>query len=930
MHKLSLLAFIFLLSFNAQGQSFAQGMPHAREIQVPGLREKGGLLHFDKKGVAFLLNPNQLLRYDGHQWKKFQQRTATKAEKLTAIASHQDAIWVGTSQGALLKTTNDSLLPVSPPKGKGKITQLAAYKQRLFVAIQGAGLWMWDGKQLSQVAALKAENIQYLHPQNNRLLIATDEGLQALDIGKNNLPVHSTLSNEPLISAIHAIGDTLWMGFQSGGIARLVKNELVQFPLPDDDEVEKLLQVRDALWVADKSGHLWKFNPQNGQVERLHIQVGNKSGRILDLVTDKQQDVWISTTNGLFLVHPAWKLYELPFEAQVQAIGKLGNGNLVAGTDAGCIYLDAEKGWQSVSSNQVRLNVLSLEPDGTGGLWVGTFGQGLWRLDAVGKLQRLPQSGYNPNIFSIEPAEKANSWYLGTLGGIYLLESTGRSLQIVPYHHDQGPGQFYIFDLLRDKAGTLWIATDGKGIYGHQAGSFSSIIGDAPQSMRIVSSLATDPDGRLWASSPEGQISCLRPNGWQSFKVPFEESINILQPTHRGNLLLGSQNGLWLYELADSLLLQLDKMYGLPALAYNTNAIYREADQVWLGANSSLLVGELSWFDHPALPPVLLDLPTGLSGQPLSQAKQLAAGSNNLRFQFQIPWYYQADMLYVRYKLHGLHTAWVETEKREIFLQGLAPGKYELEVQASLDPAFGQISVARRSFEISKPFYASWWFITGVAVSLILALRQFLRWREQKRRLQDQAEKEKIRAQYEILKSQISPHFLFNAFNTLSQLIDIDTVRAGKYVEQLALVFRKVLHFRDQDLITLRDEMSLVEAYIHLQQQRFENRLQVKVNIPESSYGCLVVPMSVQLLIENAVKHNVISATRPLEISLTVVDEKLTVRNKLQPKKQPEPSTGFGLSSLQNRYRKDLGQSLIIDQSNDQFAVTLPLFNPKP
>jgi LytS/YehU family sensor histidine kinase len=272
----------------------------------------------------------------------------------------------------------------------------------------------------------------------------------------------------------------------------------------------------------------------------------------------------------------------------------------------------------------------------------------------------------------------------------------------------------------------------------------------------------------------------------------------------------------------------------------------------------------------------------------------------------------------------------VETEKREIVLQGLSPGNYELEIQVALDPTFKRVRVVRQTFEIRKPFYTTWWFVLLVTLGLILLMRQILAWREQKRMLQNQAEKEKIRAQYEILKSQISPHFLFNAFNTLSQLIDVDSQKASKYVDQLALVFRKVLHFRDQELISLREEMSLVEAYIHLQQQRFESKLRVSIQIPEAAFELLVVPMSIQLLVENAVKHNVISSTKPLSISLLVKGETIIVQNNLQPKKQPEPSTGFGLSSLQSRYRQDLGQMLQIERDDQYFTVTLPLLQPNP
>lgn len=933
MLTLGLFIILFSLSFQATGQFIIpQGAPHIREIPLPGFREKAGTLHIDKNGLVYLLNSNELQRFDGEQWKRFQRRKTTDQVVFESLTSFRGEIWVSAEDGTLWRSSSDSLLPVHLAMGnaKSKTKWLLPLQNKLFLAKEADGLWEYDGKQTKQIDAFKNQSIQAIHAQTNTLIVATEEGLFQYH---PNQAKTIQLSKEPLISAVFSYQNKVWVGFQSGGIATLVQGQLVPIHLPDDDAVEKIILVKDALWIKDQSGHLWSYHLHAKQTERIHFQTNNKLGRVLDLSHDNSGNVWLSTTNGLMLVHPAWKSYQLPSQVQVQAISKLANGSLVAGTDAGCFVLQEGKDWQAVASNRSNLNILSLEHDANGGLWVGTFGQGLWRLNAKGNLEKpllQEHAGFNGNIFSIEPADESNTWYLGTLGGIFLLHQQQGRWHVSPFHHDKGPGKFYIFQLLRDKAGVLWIATDGKGIYQYQKGVFKQWENKQDGAMRIVSSLATDENGTIWASSPEGQIGNLAPNGWKTQYVPFNDAINIIQPTHSGNVLLGSQNGLWLYQPEDSLILQLDKMYGLPRLSYNTNAIYTHGDEVFLGANSSIVSGRLSWFEHPQLPEILLDKPTTLDGKPIPLNAPLDANKNNLRFQFQVPWYYQADMLFTRYKLHGLHTTWVETEKRDIFLQGLEPGQYELEIQVAFDPNFSKVSVAKQPFKIAKPFYATWWFVVLVGLGLVLGIRQLVHWREKKRIIQNQAEKERIRAQYEILKSQISPHFLFNAFNTLSQLIEVDTEKAGKYVNQLALVFRKVLHFRDQDLITLAEEMSLVEAYIHLQQQRFEDRLHVQVEIPNETLQWMVVPMSVQLLIENAVKHNVITAAKPLEISLKVYNMQLTVKNKIQLKKQPEPSTGFGLSSLQSRYKQDFGQTLQIDDSNGFFTVTLPLINTNP
>lgn len=936
MKRLQVILVLLVLAMPMQAQTInMHDMPHAKEITLPGMRDKGGKLHFAPTGMLFYLGKQQLLRYDGFQWKQFNQRKTQSSVQLLAVASYDGAIWVGTNQGKLLHTKNDSLVPAKPQIGKepSEITHLVSHRNYLFIAKAGEGLWRWNGKQASPISGLENLDVICVVSHNDRLLLSTEAGLFELKSNKDEQMWLVDVSNEPLISTILLKDDDIWLGFQSGGIAKLSGSQIHHQPFPDDDQIIKMAHVNDALWTLDKSGHLWSYSLKDGQTSRLLFPGGTKAGRITDLATDQQQNVWISTTNGLYLIYPGWKVHTLPFDLHVQAVAKLGNGQLVVGTNAGCYIFDERQGWRAVKNNQKQINILSLARDSEKGLWVGTYGQGLWQINSNGELIRpLKQSNadYNSNVFSIEPGDEENTWFLGTLGGIYLLRQEAKKWKVVPYKHELGPGQYYIFDLLRDTNGVLWVATDGKGIYAHKDGQFATNTSPPVANLRIVSSLAIDNAGNLWASSPEGRLSKRSISGWETRQLVLDGAINVIQPTSINNVLLGSENGLWLYQLSDSTIFPLDKMYDLPALAFSTNALFKEGDKVWLGANNSVLEGQLELFGAVDLPEIYLEKPTHLNGLVLPESMSFSANSNDLRFQFQVPWFYNTDLLYMRYKLHGLHGSWVETEKREIVLQSLSPGNYELEIQVALDPTFKRVRVVRQTFEIRKPFYTTWWFVLLVTLGLILLMRQILAWREQKRMLQNQTEKEKIRAQYEILKSQISPHFLFNAFNTLSQLIDVDSQKASKYVDQLALVFRKVLHFRDQELISLREEMSLVEAYIHLQQQRFENKLRVSIQIPEAAFELLVVPMSIQLLVENAVKHNVISSTKPLSISLLVKGETIIVQNNLQPKKQPEPSTGFGLSSLQSRYRQDLGQMLQIERDDQYFTVTLPLLQPNP
>jgi two-component system, LytTR family, sensor kinase len=181
------------------------------------------------------------------------------------------------------------------------------------------------------------------------------------------------------------------------------------------------------------------------------------------------------------------------------------------------------------------------------------------------------------------------------------------------------------------------------------------------------------------------------------------------------------------------------------------------------------------------------------------------------------------------------------------------------------------------------------------------------------------------KAQFEILKQQINPHFLFNALSTLKSLIRIQDPQAEAFVMSLSDVYRKLLTRRDKELIRLSDEMDIVNSYLFMQQLRFENNLIIKTDIKTEELKLFIPPFALQLLIENTIKHNVISQRKPLIIRLCVKDNKIIVENTKQPKKTTEESTGWGLSSLIERYTSFTLMPIDIKETDTLFSVALPL-----
>ncbi|MCU0325882.1 MAG: histidine kinase [Spirosomaceae bacterium] len=183
---------------------------------------------------------------------------------------------------------------------------------------------------------------------------------------------------------------------------------------------------------------------------------------------------------------------------------------------------------------------------------------------------------------------------------------------------------------------------------------------------------------------------------------------------------------------------------------------------------------------------------------------------------------------------------------------------------------------------------------------------------------------ENLQIQLNSLKNQLNPHFLFNSLNTLSWLINDDKAKSQQYLQKLSQVLRYSLSMQEQSLVSLKEELSLLDSYIFLLQIRFGENLQIRKDLSEiEKYK--IPPLSTQLLIENAIKHNIISTTKPMYLTIVVDSENqtLSVSNSLNLKPNSE-GTGIGLANLNERFRILANQEIEIQQ-NEEFRVILPL-----
>lgn len=221
-------------------------------------------------------------------------------------------------------------------------------------------------------------------------------------------------------------------------------------------------------------------------------------------------------------------------------------------------------------------------------------------------------------------------------------------------------------------------------------------------------------------------------------------------------------------------------------------------------------------------------------------------------------------------------------------------------------------------------FKVGFYICLSIAVIWILAVFVNLFFRNWKNAIlrEEQLKRESLALQYESLKNQVNPHFLFNSLNVLTSLIENDANASVKYVKQLSEVFRYVLDQNTRELVSLETELKFIESYNYLQHIRFGDNFRIDFNIRERHF--LIVPMALQILIENAVKHNEISTDNPLIIRISDDPDYLYISNNIQPRSNLPESNQIGLKNLSFQYEFLAGKIVDIVNDTKTFVVKLP------
>ena len=469
---------------------------------------------------------------------------------------------------------------------------------------------------------------------------------------------------------------------------------------------------------------------------------------------------------------------------------------------------------------------------------------------------------------------------------------------LIKNEHEELDGWFNSIEA--DRSGRIWMAAPGVGLYAVIPSCDSVKLWNETDGLVFnhLQNAIPDDNGKIWCAA-FNRFSVFSPGrgSFYNFTVPVSENVsdyeNGLGKLSNGHIVASVENNLVEF-FPERLALkpQLDK----PIIG----AVNIAGNQKFLNMGTTL---------------------------------QLNPDEKSLSLRFGLMTDKETFPYQLEYRLKGFDDKWnVAGEDNQAVYNKLPSGNYTFELKAEATNGDWESPVTTLTVHVKTPFYRSVWFMALVVCTICALLFFFYRFRIKKQRqlfaLESKAqllEKEKALVMYEGLKQQLNPHFLFNSLTSLSSLIDVEPKTAGKFLDSLSKTYRYILKSRDNETVPLADELTSASNYVKIQQTRFEKGFSVSIRVPEESLHRKIVPVTLQNMIENAIKHNIMDEDSPLVVEVFVQDNYVFVRNNLQKKKYVETSNKQGLVNLQSLYRYLTSQPVEITTDDNFFTVKIPL-----
>ncbi|MBK9177143.1 MAG: histidine kinase [Flavobacteriales bacterium] len=930
-----------VIVFTSIATSAVAQYPLVRTIEVrPGQqRPRIHAIAQDARGLIWAASDMGLLRTDGEAVEVMGRWEDGRIQALTADGASVVAVTAG---GVLVRCGElgcDTLLRDSALVGARVSAMAVDGEGRLHIGTYGQGLFMFSNQLLTHwntMSGLPDDHVNDVDLlPNGSVVVATDQGLALCDgerIGEVLGEAQGAPDNLVLCVAVDADG-AVWAGTDRGGVFRWLPGSAA----PPEPIVQpwKFGAIRQ---LALAGGMVWAATEEDGPVviDRA-LEHGtyreNWRGRaeVLGLLRDADGAVW--WCDGSEVLHRADPA--ILFVPEHEGLDLRGITALCADEQQRIWFATAQGiyehvAWFSEERKVKRLPiridsrkpVVSLATSADGTLWAATFGGGVFAYHSDGTIRSYTTADglSNDNVLSVRRGR--SGMLFATLHGVSRFNG-GRFERLAPRTG-------FIFDVAENRDGVVHLAADGRGVLrieGEELVQTSATDGS-------YYALQSDADGDLWAIGPgtgfrrlHGCDTC----AFGSDLPPFDGDMYALGSV-AGRLVAFGSTGVRALDPRTGATDDVTAAFGMEDITAELNAIATDqAGALWFACSKGLvrLRPDEAHFNH-AVRTSILTVQAG--GHPVSVGPEVIVPHDRSTLVIRFTGTHWIDPAGVRfqYRLAGYSDRIIETRDREAAFVSLPPGRYRFQVRGFTGSPNDRIPWTELGLVIDPPWWRVPWVIVLAALIALVVVYVLIRARDRRMRYRDRMEREQVRFQLDALRSQVDPHFLFNSFNALVELIEEAPAKAVEHVEQLSTFFRDILQVRERERITLAEELRLLRNYFALEQRRFGDAIELRVEIGDAMHQRAIVPLTLQMLVENALKHNVISGGPPFVIAVSIAGDAVEVRNPLRPRATPPRSTGFGLDSITKRYRALTTRPIEVMRDGAEFIVRVPLIDPSP